>query len=359
MPAWRRRAVAAAVLFSCIICLCATAAGAAPPASLQCPDAVVVSDATTDDEVAAVFERADTRAHRPDGIADGRKPLRMVVAVGTRPESIKLGPVVRALLSRRRFSVTVVHTGQHPAPMLEALALFGVCAHISFDPSRAHEPGERRRAPSAPRGRVPLSRTPRQPPRSSSCTRGWWPWQRGSCAGAKLTWSRYRCAPRTCARGPADPRPPRQGDTTSVLSLALAAYHERVHVVHVEAGGSRTRGRADDRGRSASRAARQACALGASTPPSPRSSIASSPAPCARCASRPLRSLRVRRAVSPCAAAQAGRVSACAQLLTPPFRCSNQPTSHGRAWAHTASLSSETQVTCEPPPSLVDPEVSP
>ena len=40
-------------------------------------------------------------------------PMRILVAFGTRPEIIKLGPVCRALRQKRRVTMEVFWTGQH------------------------------------------------------------------------------------------------------------------------------------------------------------------------------------------------------------------------------------------------------
>jgi len=55
----------------------------------------------------------------------------MVVA-GTRPEVVKLAPVVRALRSRSDFEVTVVSTGQHREMLDQALVDSGVDADIDL-----------------------------------------------------------------------------------------------------------------------------------------------------------------------------------------------------------------------------------
>lgn len=61
-------------------------------------------------------------------LAVGGRPLRIVAAVGTRPEAVKLAPV--ALIARRRPDVDLrlVGSGQHAPEMLEVLGHFGLRA---------------------------------------------------------------------------------------------------------------------------------------------------------------------------------------------------------------------------------------
>lgn len=46
------------------------------------------------------------------------KQIKVMAVFGTRPEGIKMGPVVRRLIEDDRFSPVVVSTGQH-AEMLQ------------------------------------------------------------------------------------------------------------------------------------------------------------------------------------------------------------------------------------------------
>ena len=41
------------------------------------------------------------------------KPYKVLVSVGTRPEIIKMEPVIKELKSRRNIDLAFVHTGQH------------------------------------------------------------------------------------------------------------------------------------------------------------------------------------------------------------------------------------------------------
>jgi UDP-N-acetylglucosamine 2-epimerase (non-hydrolysing) len=54
------------------------------------------------------------------------KSLRVAVLMGTRPEAVKLAPVVRGLQSDERFEVVVVSTGQHREMLDQVASTFGL-----------------------------------------------------------------------------------------------------------------------------------------------------------------------------------------------------------------------------------------
>ncbi len=56
----------------------------------------------------------------------------MLVVLGTRPEAIKLAPVIRALRSRADVSCTVCSTGQHALMLRQALEAFGLSADVEL-----------------------------------------------------------------------------------------------------------------------------------------------------------------------------------------------------------------------------------
>ncbi|MFA4927558.1 MAG: UDP-N-acetylglucosamine 2-epimerase (non-hydrolyzing) [Patulibacter sp.] len=119
--------------------------------------------------------------------------VRFLVVVGTRPEAIKLAPVVRALRDDARHLVAVVDTGQQPALVPPALAAVGLASDVRLTLER-HDHGLNELL-----GRL--------------------------IAGLD--------------RAIAEQRPDVvlvQGDTTSALAGALAAFHRGVPVGHVEAG---------------------------------------------------------------------------------------------------------------------------
>jgi UDP-N-acetylglucosamine 2-epimerase (non-hydrolysing) len=64
-------------------------------------------------------------------------PLRICAILGTRPEAVKLAPVVKALGLDRRFEPVVVATGQHRDLVTPALGAFGLCADVDLSIGRA------------------------------------------------------------------------------------------------------------------------------------------------------------------------------------------------------------------------------
>ena len=61
---------------------------------------------------------------------------RIMVMMGTRPEAIKLCPVVRALRAAGGFDVQVCSTGQHRAMLESALEAFGIRPDFDIDSMR-------------------------------------------------------------------------------------------------------------------------------------------------------------------------------------------------------------------------------
>lgn len=57
---------------------------------------------------------------------------RVLVVLGTRPEAIKLAPVIRALRNRPEVSCTVCSTGQHALMLRQALGAFGLAADVEL-----------------------------------------------------------------------------------------------------------------------------------------------------------------------------------------------------------------------------------
>ncbi len=116
----------------------------------------------------------------------------VLLILGTRPEAIKLAPVVTALTARR-IAVTLCTTGQHRDLAREALAVFGLVPDIDLDLMRDGQTPADVVAAALPRLGEVIART----------------------------------------------RPAMvvvQGDTASALAGALAASYARVPVAHVEAG---------------------------------------------------------------------------------------------------------------------------
>jgi UDP-N-acetylglucosamine 2-epimerase (non-hydrolysing) len=62
-----------------------------------------------------------------------------MVVMGTRPEAIKLCPVIRELRSRRRWEVEVLSTGQHRAMLESALSAFAVTPNFDLGVMRRNQ----------------------------------------------------------------------------------------------------------------------------------------------------------------------------------------------------------------------------
>ena len=123
---------------------------------------------------------------------------RITVVVGTRPEAIKLAPLILALRRHPALTPAVVTTGQHTRIVDEVLDLFGIA--VTADLAVGDLAG---------------------------CAAGG---ELSAIAAAVLT--RFDALLR-------DGRPDAvvvQGDTTSVLGAALAAFYQRIPVAHLEAG---------------------------------------------------------------------------------------------------------------------------
>jgi UDP-N-acetylglucosamine 2-epimerase (non-hydrolysing) len=123
----------------------------------------------------------------------GESAARFLVVVGTRPEVIKLAPVVRALRDDARHVVSVVDTGQQPALVPSALAAVGLASDVRLTLDR-HDHGLNELLGQLVSG---------------------------------------------LDRAIAEQRPDAvlvQGDTTSAFAGALAAFHRGAPVGHVEAG---------------------------------------------------------------------------------------------------------------------------
>ncbi|MBY0352436.1 non-hydrolyzing UDP-N-acetylglucosamine 2-epimerase [Tabrizicola sp.] len=121
------------------------------------------------------------------------RKLRILVMIGTRPEAIKLAPVVLALQRESAVRVTVCLSGQHPTMAHDALTSFGIAPDVELALDRA-----------------------------------------ATTAGARFT-GLHRAISAFLDRLPQD-RIVVQGDTSTALAGALAAFHAGVPVAHVEAG---------------------------------------------------------------------------------------------------------------------------
>jgi UDP-N-acetylglucosamine 2-epimerase (non-hydrolysing) len=119
--------------------------------------------------------------------------MKLLFVFGTRPEAIKLAPVIRELTARLEFECRICATGQHREILTQFLRLFELCPDWDLDVMRANQD-------LAYLTGAVLSGV-------SRVLDGW--------------------------------RPDRmivQGDTTSTFAGALAAFYHQIPVAHVEAG---------------------------------------------------------------------------------------------------------------------------
>jgi UDP-N-acetylglucosamine 2-epimerase (non-hydrolysing) len=119
--------------------------------------------------------------------------VRVLLAFGTRPEAIKLAPVVEALRADRRFSPILAATAQHRGLLDQALGLFGLVPDYDLDLMR---PGQ------------DLTHV------TTAVLEGLKPILEEAQPDLVVV----------------------QGDTTTTFAGALAAFYARIPVAHVEAG---------------------------------------------------------------------------------------------------------------------------
>lgn len=129
------------------------------------------------------------------------KPIRCMVVFGTRPEAIKMAPVIKALGGDPRFDVKVAVTAQHREMLDQALALFEIVPAYDLDLMR--------------HGQTPAEIV-------SGVLRGLVPVLEADRPDIVLV----------------------HGDTVTTFAAALAAFFCKIPVGHVEAG-LRTRDRYD------------------------------------------------------------------------------------------------------------------
>lgn len=131
----------------------------------------------------------------------------VLVVVGTRPEAIKLFPVIRALREHAVLRPVVVSTGQHAALVESILTTAGCRIDVDLEVGR----------PGLTLSELSAAVTDRL---------------------AMFVAARYGPAPARVggAGGPYPVAALVHGDTSSAAAAALAAFHARIPVVHVEAG---------------------------------------------------------------------------------------------------------------------------
>ena len=66
--------------------------------------------------------------------------IRIACVLGTRPEVVKMAPVIDALASSQRFEMLLVNTGQHRELLSETMALFELRPDVSLE---LMQPGQR------------------------------------------------------------------------------------------------------------------------------------------------------------------------------------------------------------------------
>lgn len=118
---------------------------------------------------------------------------RIMVILGTRPEAVKLAPVIRALEAEPSFAVSVLATAQHREMLDQVLAIFGIAAEHDLNLMVANQT---------------LAGL------TSACLTGVEAILRQERPDLVLV----------------------QGDTTTVLASALATHYARIPLGHVEAG---------------------------------------------------------------------------------------------------------------------------
>ena len=119
--------------------------------------------------------------------------MKLLVVVGTRPEAIKMAPVIRRLREQAGADVLVCATAQHRQMLDQAFTLFGITPDIDLDLMRPDQ------TPNELAARVFAGLDP-------------------VLAREAPDWLLV------------------QGDTTTAMGAAIAAFHRRVRVGHVEAG---------------------------------------------------------------------------------------------------------------------------
>ena len=125
-------------------------------------------------------------------VASEERPL-ITIVLGTRPEAIKLAPVIRAFQQHEEFRTRVVLTGQHREMVSQVMELFALQADLDL-----------------------ALMAPNQTLTHVTCA---------ALQGLQEEFGRNR--PRLVIV---------QGDTTTAFASALAAFYEQIPVGHVEAG---------------------------------------------------------------------------------------------------------------------------
>ncbi|MEL6602935.1 MAG: UDP-N-acetylglucosamine 2-epimerase (non-hydrolyzing) [Cyanobacteria bacterium J06614_10] len=122
-----------------------------------------------------------------------RDPIRICITLGTRPEAIKLAPVIQTFRQQPQFDTKVVLTGQHREMVAQVMSLFDLTADDNLDIMQ-----------------------PKQTLSDITCR---------SLQGLE---ERFVALKPDMVIS--------QGDTTTAFTAALAAFYQKIPVGHVEAG---------------------------------------------------------------------------------------------------------------------------
>jgi UDP-N-acetylglucosamine 2-epimerase (non-hydrolysing) len=153
---------------------------------------------------------AGTVRGRMSLVGDGPR-LPLLVVVGTRPEAIKLVPLILALQRSPRFRPVVMSTGQHHDMVTEVFGLAGITPDVDLLVGGRHS---------------------RLNERVASVMRRFEDYVLGSFADQHGE----RAAREVALAGDYPVGTIVHGDTTSAFAAALAAFHLRIPVAHIEAG---------------------------------------------------------------------------------------------------------------------------
>jgi UDP-N-acetylglucosamine 2-epimerase (non-hydrolysing) len=150
-----------------------------------------------------------SRHSTPDATPAAAK-VSILIVVGTRPEAIKLIPIILALRDSERFRPVVVTTGQHDLMVREVFKLAGIWADVTL------WIGDTRSRLNERVASVML--------RFEDFFHQWFHEVTGDPTQEDINEGRYPAAVLV------------HGDTSSAFGAALAAFHLGIPVVHVEAG---------------------------------------------------------------------------------------------------------------------------